>query len=273
MKKNIDVAGAVVLITGAARGMGRLWARSFGADGARLVLWDVDSALLEETAEEFSRKGWPVYVQTVDVTNRKAVYAAAKKVAKEFGVVDILVNNAGIVSAGRFLEVPDEKLEATIEVDLKALLWTIKAFLPGMITRDKGVIFNISSASGFIGVPFMPAYAASKWGVIGLTESLRLEMELTGHKGVRFALFCPSYVDTGMFKGVKPPRLVPLLSPEEAVRRGYAGLLQGRYLIVEPLLAKFTPSLKALLPRPVFDFINGYLGVTTSMKNWTGRSR
>lgn len=271
MAKKVEVSGATVVITGGARGMGRLWARAFGADGARLVLWDIDEGMLQETGEEFKRKGWPVYTQKVDVTKRSAVYAAAKKVAQEFGVVDILVNNAGVVEAGNFLEVPDKKLEATIDVDLKALLWTSKAFLPGMIARNRGAIFNISSASGFIGVPYMPAYAASKWGVIGLTESLRLEMELGGHTGVRFALFCPSYVDTGMFKGVKPPRYVPILSPEEAVRRGYKGFVQGKYLIVEPLVAKFTPAFKALLPRPVFDFVNAYLGVTTSMKSWTGR--
>ena len=117
----------------------------------------------------------------------------------------------------------------------------------------------------------MPTYAASKWGVIGFTESLRLEMELLGHTGIRFTLFCPSYVDTGMFKGVRAPLLVPLLTPEKAVAQGYAGFLRGEYMVRVPLVVKFTPALKALLPRKVFDRVSDLLGVTTSMKGWTGR--
>jgi all-trans-retinol dehydrogenase (NAD+) len=140
-----------------------------------------------------------------------------------------------------------------------------------MIAKDSGHIINISSASGFIGMPYMPAYAASKWAVIGLTESLRLEMELERFHGIRFTLFCPSYVDTGMFAGVKAPKLVPLLSPEEAVKRAYKGFRRGEYFILEPFMVKFTPALKALLPRPIFDKVSDILGVTISAKKVRGR--
>src|SRR5512147_3220822 len=128
----VEVRGRVALITGGARGMGKLWAEHFAADGARVVLWDMDGEALEQTAAEFRAKGWPVFTQVVDVAKRSRVYAAAAQVAEEFGTVDILVNNAGIVAAGKFLETKDERLEATINVDLIALMWTSKAFLPGM---------------------------------------------------------------------------------------------------------------------------------------------
>lgn len=253
--------------------MGKLWAEHFAGDGARLVLWDLDEGALDETEASFTARGWDVFTQVVDVTKRSNVYYAAEQVAEQFGVVDILVNNAGVVAAGNFLDMADKKLEATIDVDLKALIWTTKAFLPNMLKQGSGHILNVSSASGFIGVPFMPAYAAAKWGVLGLTDSLRLEMELSGHKSIRFTVFCPSYVDTGMFSGVKAPKLVPLLSPDEAVSRGYGAFRKGEYVIKEPLVVKFTPALRALLPTPIFDRVSSLMGVTTSMARWKGHGK
>jgi short-subunit dehydrogenase len=251
--------------------MGLLWAEHLVKDGAKVVLWDLDGAELERAAGHIRGLGGEVLTQVVDVTDRQAVYAAAKDAASKTGSIEILINNAGIVAAGKFLEMPDEKLDATIDVDVKALLWTMKAFLPAMLERGAGHIINISSASGFIGVPYMPAYAASKWAVIGMTESLRLEMELEGHTGIKFTLFCPSYVDTGMFAGVKPPLLAPILTPEIAVKRAYKGFRKGEYLILEPFIVKFTPALKALLPRSIFDRVSDVLGVTQSAKGVHGR--
>jgi all-trans-retinol dehydrogenase (NAD+) len=268
----VEVRGRVCLVTGGARGMGKLWAETFAADGARLVLWDMDGEALEQTAAEFRARGWPVYTQTVDVAKRSRVYAAAAQVAEEFGTVDILVNNAGIVAGGKFLETKDERLEATINVDLMALMWTTKAFLPGMIEKGAGHIINISSAAGFIGVPYMPAYCAAKWGVLGLTEALRLEMKTLGHKGIGFTVFCPSFVDTGMFRGAKPPLLTPMLSPEGAVKKGYDGFRRGQYVIKEPFMVKLTPALSALLPTQLMDTVSDLFNATTSMAAWKGHS-
>ncbi len=267
----VTVSGRIALITGGARGMGLLWAEHLVKDHSRVVLWDLDGAELERAAERIQSLGGSVLTQVVDVTDRAAVYAAAVAAQSQMGPIDILINNAGIVAAGKFTEMPDEKLSATIDVDVKALLWTMKAFLPGMIERGAGNIINISSASGFIGVPYMPAYAASKWAVIGMTESLRLEMELEGHTGIKFTLFCPSYVDTGMFAGVKPPLLTPILTPEIAVKRAYKAFRRGDYFILEPFIVKFTPALKALLPRGIFDRVSDILGVNTSAKGVHGR--
>lgn len=252
--------------------MGRLWAEHLVRDQARVVLWDLDREELERTAAALRSEGAAVHTQLVDVTDYRAVVAAAGQVAADFGEVEVLINNAGIVVAGPFVEMDPGRLGATVDVDLKALIWTMKAFLPAMIARGTGHIVNVSSASGFIGVPYMPAYAASKWGAIGLTESLRLEMELEGHKGIGFTLFCPSYVDTGMFHGVKAPKLVPLLTPEEAVARAYKGFRKGRYMIMEPFMVKMTPLLKSLLPRATFDWVSDLLGVTRSARKVTGRA-
>ncbi len=263
-----DVKGKTVLITGGAAGMGYLWAEHFAADGANLVLWDLDEQRLQESAEELRARGVDVMSQVVDVSDREAVYRAAVKVQAETGGVDVLVNNAGIVFSKPLLETPDEHISATIDVDLKALFWTTKAFLPRMIERNSGHIINVSSASGFIGVPRMPAYVASKWGVIGFTESVRYEMKVMGKDGIGFTLFCPSFVDTGMFEGAKPPRLTKLLEPAAVVKRAYQGFKAGEYFILEPWMVRLTPALKGLLPTRLFDVVANVLGVTKAMEQW-----
>jgi short-subunit dehydrogenase len=106
---------------------------------------------------------------------------------------------------------------------------------------------------------------ASKWGVIGFTESLRYEL---AHRPIGFTLFCPSFVDTGMFAGARPPLFTRMLTPEVAVDRAYEGFRRGEYLIVEPFMAKLTPALKGLLPTWLFDVLARTLGVTRSMEAW-----
>ncbi len=135
----VAVSGRNALITGGARGMGLLWAEHLVKDGAKVVLWDINAAELERAAKHIQNLGGQVLTQVVDVTDRKAVYAAAKEAAAKTGPIDILINNAGIVAAGKFLEMPDEKLAATINVDVKALLWTMKAFLPDMMSGEPAI--------------------------------------------------------------------------------------------------------------------------------------
>ena len=253
--------------------MGLLWAERFARDGANLVLWDINEEKLEQASEGLRARDVDVMTQRVDVSNREQVYKSAVKVQAETGGVDVLVNNAGIIFSKPFLETPDEHLAATIDVDLKALFWTMKAFLPHMIDNNSGHIINVSSASGFIGVPRMPAYVASKWGVIGLTESIRLEVRALKKTGVGFTLFCPSYVDTGMFEGAKPPLLTKMLEPKKVVDIAYQGFKDGKYLIIEPWMAKITPALKGLLPSKLFDLIADVLGVSTSMDAWQDTRR
>jgi len=268
----IDVKGKTALVTGGAMGMGLLWARHFARDGANLVLWDINAAGLEQAAEEL-RGQVDVMTQVVDVSDRKQIYKAALKVQAETGGVDILVNNAGIVFSKPFLETPDEHLSATIDVDLKALFWTMKAFMPRMLELNASHIINISSASGFIGVPRMPAYVASKWGVIGLTESVRLEVRGMKKDGVGFTLFCPSYVDTGMFEGAKAPLLTPMLTPDAAVRIAYDGFRDGKYMITAPWMVGLTPAIKGLLPSKLFDVVSDLFGANSSMDSWKDTRR
>lgn len=233
-------------------------------------MWDKDETTLLAAAEGLNAK-FPGRVRTaaVDITDRASVYRAANETCPEGA--DVLVNNAGYVAGGPFTEVADEKHAATIDVNLTAVIWTCRAFLPGMMKKGRGHIVNMASAAGFLGTPYMAPYNASKWGLIGLTESLKLEMDELGHKNIRFTLICPSYVDTGMFHGVKAPLLVPLLMPEPLIRKAYAAFKSNRYMLLEPFLVKLVPWLQGVLPHTWFAAISRLLGVTRSMKDWKGR--
>ncbi len=270
--KKVDVEGKRVLVTGGARGMGRLWVEHFLDDGAKVAIWDRSAEMLTELKAELAAKGQKVFIQPVDVTDEKGVGRAVDELARKWGDVDILVNNAGIVIGGKFEDVPYSDMAKTVAVNLNGVMLATKMFLPQMMKRGTGHLINVSSASGFLGVPYMPAYSASKWAVIGFTESIRLELKMGGYHDIGISLFCPSYVATGMFEGVKPPMLTPILTPEQAVERAYKAFRAGHYLIKEPLMVKMTPLLRAVMPMSLFDAIADRMGVTGSMKDWTGHT-
>jgi NAD(P)-dependent dehydrogenase (short-subunit alcohol dehydrogenase family) len=269
-----DVRGKTALVTGGAFGMGLLWCDRFAADGARLVIWDINRENLDRAVEDYSRRGIKVWGHIVDVSDFEAVREMAKKVQDDTGGVDILVNNAGIVHSNFFLETPYEHLAATVDVDLKGVMWCSKAFLPHMIDQNSGHIINIASLAGYVGVPRMPAYAAAKWGVLGLTESLRLEVNtVLGIKGVKFTLVCPSFVDTGMFSGAKPPRFTSILKPKDVVDASYAAFKSDRYRVNIPWLTEVVGRYRGVLPIGVFDFLFGLVGGMNSMNDWRDERR
>ena len=265
-----EVRGKLVLITGAAMGMGKLTAEKFAEAGAKLVLLDMNEEELDKTAREIGLRGTNVWKFVQDVTDREGVYALAEKIQDEIGTVDILINNAGIVQGGALLETDDALLMKHYEVNVFGCIWFMKAFLPGMILKGRGHVVNMASASGLLGVPNLAAYASSKWAAIGLSESMRLEMESLGHEEIKFSTICPSYVATGMFDGVKAPLFTPILKPETMADKIFEAVVEEKTFVLEPLIVKFTPALKALLPGHIFDAVSGLLGATSSASSWRG---
>jgi short-subunit dehydrogenase len=241
----------------------------FASDGARLTLVDLDSAALEEAREAVAVLGRGVETETVDVTDSRAVSLLGERV----GGVDVLVNNAGVVHGGEFARVPLERHELTVRVNVLGVITMTHVFLPGMIERPEASVVNIASASGFIGLPYGSTYAASKWAVIGFSESLRLELESCGHDHVRVTTVCPSYIDTGLFAGASPPKATRMLSAEHIAEKVVRAVVHGRPWVIEPWLARITPPLKGVLPTRVFDSIASALGATDSMLHWRGRER
>jgi len=176
----MDLSGKIAVITGAAMGIGLATARRLVRAGCAVAIWDINEAALESACTELRGMGGKVLGQLCDICDQAAVQACAERTVRELGPVDILINNAGYVRGGDLLDVPEDTLAKTVEVNLTSLLYTTRTFLPGMYERNLGHVVNISSAAGILGVPGMAAYSAAKWGVWGLTESLRHELETSG---------------------------------------------------------------------------------------------
>jgi all-trans-retinol dehydrogenase (NAD+) len=264
-----ELRGKNVLITGGALGMGRSLARLLLQEGCRVVIVDIRESDLDDAREELSPHG-DIVSFICDISDRDQVYALAGQVEKEFGSIDILVNNAGIVKSNPFLEKEDEAIERTVAVNLLAHFWTMKAFLPGMVERKEGQVVNMASAGGLLGVPFISDYCATKFAVIGLTESLRQEFKLKGLRKVRFTYVCPNTVGTGMFAGAKPVKGTKLLSAEDVTQKIVKGIKKNRSFIGVPVSVYLVPITKAITPIPVLDLFNRIMGIATSSETTVG---
>ncbi len=270
------VRGRTVLVTGAAMGMGRLYAERAVRDGASaVVLWDVDAAALDATAAALAGQGATVSAYPVDISSLGQVQAAASEVLGAVGAPDVLINNAGIVRGGYFWEHRQEAdIARTMNVNALAPMHITREFLPAMIARGTPArILNVASASGTLSVPRMAAYTASKWAVIGWSDSLRLELIAAGHPGIRVVTLIPSYIRTPMFDGVTAPLLTPVLEPGAVVDRAWRAMLAGRARLQLPWTVALGSALRGLLPQPAWDVVAGRLfRVYNSMDTFTGRT-
>ena len=269
------VDGGVVLVTGAAMGMGRLYALRAAREGAAVViLWDVDADALARTAAEVAALGARAVPRTVNLADRAAIAGAALETRAE-GPLALLVNNAGIVRGAYFWDhTPDRDIALTMEINALAPMYVTLEFLPDMMA-DAGRprrILNVASAAGTVSNPRMSVYAASKWAVIGWSDSLRLELEQQGYGHVKVTTFCPSYISTGMFEGARGPLLTPLMTPGDAVDRAWRATLAGQPQLIAPAMAKLGKVLKGILPVRAWDFVGGKVfGIYSTMDRFTGR--
>ncbi|MGN6200565.1 SDR family oxidoreductase [Humibacter sp.] len=273
------VRGARILITGAASGMGRLYAERAVLEGAAsVVLWDVDRAALDEVAEVLravAEPGTSIHPYVVDLAEMGAIAQAAHKVRRLAGDPDILINNAGIVRGALFWEHDNgDDTRKIMQVNALAPMYVTREFLPSMIKdayRAKRIV-NIASAAGLLSNPRMSVYAASKWAVIGWSDSLRLELEREDHGNVKVTTVAPSYIDTGMFQGARGPLLTPIMRPEYVVDKVWDAMLAGRPLLTLPKSVALARALKGILPVRAWDAVAGpVFGVYSSMDDFVGR--
>ncbi len=265
-----SLRGKRVLVTGGAQGIGFAIAKALAGEGARIVLTDLDEGNLAEAGERLDDLCPDCLLYQLDVTDHDGIADLREELITELGGLEILVNNAGVVQGGEFLEVPLEKHLKTFEVNTEAVVAVTHAFLGDLIAAEAGHLINIASASGFIGLPWGSTYAASKWAVIGFTESIRLELKRLGHDHVGVTSVCPSYVSTGMFEGVRQPLLTPFLTPERLAGKVVQAVHKNEPFVLEPALVKIMPLLKGTLPTGASDAILDAVGASTSMKSWRG---
>ena len=274
----MDLKGKTAIVTGGAMGIGLATCKRLLGEGVKVTIWDIDQAALKTAKQELSKLG-KVYFYQCDVTNKRQVQKHVKIAQKEMGRIDILINNAGYVSGGDLLDRPIEDWEKTIDVNLKALLYTTYAVLPEMYKCDDGHIVNISSAAGTIGVAGLSVYAATKWAVWGLTESLRMEALNNGKVGVKYSTIHPGYVATGMFEGAKlgiPGRwIVPLVKDHDVIAKAIVedALKKEKYSPKRPRTVNLNLRFRALMPDRWFQRFLILMGVAGSMKAWYGRGK
>jgi 3-oxoacyl-[acyl-carrier protein] reductase len=190
-----SIKGKNALITGAGKGIGKAVAQQLAAEGVNVALLARTEKDLEAVAAELKSSGVKVVYATADVADRLSVEAAIAKLTAELGSIDILINNAGVGKFGKFMEMEPEEWEHIIKVNLLGAYYVIRGVLPGMLERQSGDIVNISSTAGQKGAAVTSAYSASKFGLIGMSESLMQEVRKSN---IRVTTLTPSTIATDM---------------------------------------------------------------------------
>lgn len=273
-----SVKGKTVLVTGSAMGMGRMYVeRAIAEEAAAVVLWDINEDALNQTLQELDYGSSDVSADVVDVSDVDEVHAAAERVRDEVGDVHVLINNAGVVRGNSYFWDSDPRRDTTFTINVNTLapMYVAREFLPGMIASDTDCrLVNLASAAGFTPNPRMAVYAASKWAIVGWSDSVRLELEQARHRNVKVTTVCPYYVKTGMFDGAKSAPLLPLLEPEEVVNESWRAMRQGRPFVILPRTVTLSEIMKGVVPIGVRDFLAGsVLGVYHTMDDFKGRAQ
>ena len=251
----------VVVITGAASGIGRSLACQLAAKGARLAISDVNAAGLEETCKLIGN-GAMVKSYPLDVSSREAFYAHAEEVKKDFGTAHYVFNNAGVASGKLINEMEIEEFEWLLGINLWGVIYGTKAFLPMMLKQKEGCVVNVSSVFGLLAFPYQGAYHVSKFGVRGFTECLWRELKGTG---VRAVVVHPGGIDTAIASSARErvvdkeltaeeqeyrERIQKNLtgSPDDCVRQIIEGIEKGRKRILAGPGSKFLFFLSRWFP-------------------------
>ncbi|WP_436496356.1 SDR family oxidoreductase [Actinokineospora sp. HUAS TT18] len=239
----IDLADAVVVVTGGGRGIGKATGSAFAAAGATVCLGDLDGPAASEAAVGPRMSG-----HTVDVTSRSSFAAFVDEVVAAHGRVDVLVNNAGVMPLGGFVEEPDTLSRTTLDVNVWGLIHGMRLVLPGMIERRRGHVVNIASMAGKIPIPGMAVYNASKFAAVGLTAAVRREYADTG---VSVSAVLPSAVRTELASGAPLGRGMPTVDPERIAAAVVDSCRTRKAEIPVPGFLAGWDLLDAITPEPI----------------------
>lgn len=269
----MKIKDAVVVVTGGASGIGRIMGRRALEMGAKgIAIWDINQQNLDTVVGEHSALG-TVKGYRVDVSDFEAVKAAYAATVADLGPVDILINNAGVVTTNKtFDENTQRDIDLTITINTIAPMYVALAMLPDMLQRDHGHICNVTSAAGLLSNPRMSVYAASKWGAMGWSDSVWIELkEKKSNVGV--TTFAPYFINTGMFDGVKS-WFFPILDPEKAAARVLRAIEKDKRFQGMPFAFRFARLMQGILPMRWADFIFGEVfGIYHAMDHFTGRKK
>ncbi|MFD6881852.1 SDR family oxidoreductase [Rhodococcus sp. NPDC060084] len=255
--------GKRVAITGGARGIGRSTAEALLRAGAQVVIGDIDTALVEETAAALTaRFGSTVLGLPLDVTDRGSFEQFLDLAAIELGGLDVVVNNAGIMPTGRFLDESDAVSDRQIDINVRGVIIGCKLAAARFTEQGHGHIVNLGSIVGIEGAPGIAVYSATKHAVIGLGSVLR--QELAG-SGVTVSTIAPGFVRTELIAGIKPNALiqrVAMVGPEDVAQAITAVIGSGRPgLRYVPRTAGAILAVLRLMPEAARHRISGAFGL------------
>ena len=192
-----NLKGKTALVTGGGRGLGKAVALALAAEGVNVAITGRNENNLKSVVAEIESKGVKSSYSVFDVTDKKQVFASLEKLQNDFGKFDILINNAGIAAFGGILEMDDEQWEDIVKTNLFGPYYVVKAVVPGMVEKKSGDVVNISSTAGLKGNALTSAYSASKFGLIGMSESMMFELR---KQNIRVTTLTPSTISTDMAK-------------------------------------------------------------------------
>lgn len=209
-----QLIGKKALITGGGRGLGKATAIAFAQEGINVAITGRNEQNLQETVNELKTLGVEAIYEVFDIANASEVKTGIANIITKFGTIDILVNNAGIAAFGSFLEMETEKWVSMINTNVLGMYYVTKEVLPFMVNQNEGDIFNVSSTAGINGNPGTSAYSASKFAVIGLSESLMKEVR---KNNIRVTTLTPSTIasDMSLELGITDGNPEKVLQPED----------------------------------------------------------
>jgi len=255
------IRGKRALVTGAGSGIGRAIAVALAREGADLYLLDIDDAALASVVDEAAKYGTDVIARRCDLGRPEQISAAVKALLQRWDRLDILVNNAGVTYHGKTEAMPAERWDAVLAINLLAPIQLIRELLPTLLAHGDAHILNMCSILGLVAVPKFAAYQASKFGLVGLSESLRAEY---ASRGLGVTALCPGFVQTKMFnaradgqdgKRMRTPPTWFFASPEQVAARAIKAIYRNHGVITHSLLARFLWFVKRMAPR-LWDFAN-----------------
>jgi short-subunit dehydrogenase len=249
-----EIRGKTALVTGAASGIGRAIALRLAKEGAALFLVDINESGLAEVAAETGAFGVQVIVRRCNMAEPREVSAAVAEVLSRWNGVDILVNNAGITYYGRTERMTAEHWDQLFRINLLSHIQFTRELLPSLLARREAHVLNVCSILGLIGMPKVTAYCASKFGMVGFSESLRNEF---GRQGLGVTAICPGFVQTNLFANAPleaeveehklPPKFI-CTTPERVANAAMKAIYRNRRLVVIEPLARLMYATKRFAP-------------------------
>ena len=205
----------VAIITGSSLGIGQAAAYKFVEEGAKVVVLGLEQGEIDETLNVIKDKGGEALGFKVNVTEKEQVESMVKEVKDKWGKIDVLVNNAGIIADAQLAKMTDEQWDRVIDVNLKGTYICTKAVVDTMVEQNSGVIINVSSVVGLYGNFGQTNYAASKWGVIGMSKTWAKEL---GRKNIRSNVVCPGFIRTSILDTM-PDKIIKAMEDKVPMKR------------------------------------------------------